>query len=356
MNANETEYELLGYLLDALDGGEREALEARLADDPKLQRSLQVLRRALVPLRADADHLAPPLGLADRTVRYVEQRGLAEKSRIEPPAGRTTWRWVDLAVAATVLFVASMLFFPSVMKSRFDQQVAYCSENLRHLGQGLWQYSENHGGYFPYVPSEGNYAAAGIFGPTLHQAGLLPKVQTLLCPSSPQAKADLALVSLEKLDQAQGPQLEQLRNQMGGSYGYALGYEKDGRYYGHKNRSRVRFALLADAPSAQSGGRQSANHEGRGQNVLYEDGHVQFQRTSTAAGCQDDIYRNDLGMIGAGQHVNDSVVASSGARPVRFAHLRFYLILPPGTKIRLQQQQPNNPVVIPELLEIDGLK
>jgi hypothetical protein len=356
MNANETEYDLIGYLLDALDGDDREALEARLASDPKLQQSMQKLRQALYPLRADSDHLAPPLGLAERTIRYVERRGAAAKPRVEPPVGRTTWRWVDLAVAATVLFVASMLFFPSVMKGRFEQQVAYCSENLRQLGTGLWQYSENHDGYFPYVPAQGNYAAAGIFGPTLHRAGLLPEVQTLLCPSSPQAKADTALVSLEKLDKAQGPQLAQLRNQMGGSYGYALGYEKDGRYYGNKNRSRARFALLADSPSSKDGARYSLNHDGRGQNVLYEDGHVQFQRTATASGCQDDIFHNDLGIIGAGQHVNDAVVAPSGARPVRLIHLRLYYVVPPGTKFQLPPGKTPGTVEIPGLLEIDGLK
>lgn len=357
MNANETEFDLLGYLLDALDGGEREALETRLANDAELQRSLQVLRRALVPLRADADHLAPPLGLAERTLRYVEKRTPVEVNRYEPPSGRTTWRWIDLAVAATVLFVASLLFFPSVAKSRFDQQVAYCSENLRKLGTGLWQYSENHNGYFPHVPAQGQYAAAGIFAPTLHQAGLLPEARTLVCPSSPQAQADLALVSLEKLDQAQrGPQLTQLLNQMGGSYGYALGYEKDGRYYGNKNRSRARFALVADSPSAQHGGRQSLNHGGRGQNVLYEDGHVQFQRTNVAAGCQDDIYHNDLGIIGAGQHINDSVVAPSGARPVLYVQLRVYYIVPRGAKVRLQHPPTDRPIVLPELLEVVDLK
>jgi len=357
MNAHENECELLGYLLDALDGNEREALEARLANDPQLQRTAQLLRQALVPVKADADHLAPPLGLADRTLRYVEKRRPVEVNRYEPPTGRTTWRWIDLAVAATVLFVASLLFFPSVMKSRFDQQVAYCSENLRQLGTGLWQYSENHNGYFPYVPAQGQYAAAGIFAPTLHKAGLLPNAQTLVCPSSPQAQADMALVSLEKLDQAKGgPQFTQLLNQMGGSYGYALGYEKDGRYYGNKNRSRARFALVADSPSAQRGGRESANHGGRGQNVLYEDGHVQFQRTNVAAGCQDDIYHNDLGIIGAGQHVNDAVVAPSAARPVLLVHLRLYYVLPPGAKVQLHPKAGQNPIVLPELLEIAGAK
>lgn len=340
----DTEIELLGYLLDALESDERAALESRLASDPQLQRSVQVLRRCLTPLRSDAEHCTPPLSLADRCCRWIEGQAKPKPVHVEYAGGRATWRWADLAVAASVLFVASMLFFPSVMKSRFDQQVAYCSENLRQIGTAAWQYSQQHGNYFPYVPSEGNYAAAGIFGPTLTEGRYLTKPQALLCPSSPQAAADQAPVTFASLRNAQGEELLQLQRSMGGSYGYALGYEKDGRYYGNKNQGRTRFALLADSPSPQNGGNLSANHEGRGQNVLYEDGHVQFQRSCTAAGCKDDIYHNDLGIIGAGQHADDSVVAASWARPVRKIHLRIYYVVPPNTTIR-----------IPELIEIDKL-
>lgn len=354
MNLKDNEAELLGYLLDALENDEREALETRLAGDARLQHSMQVLRRSLTPLRSDGDHYAPPLGLADRCCRYVSEQSKVAKAPAEQIGGRTTWRWVDMAVAAGVLFVASMLFFPSVMKSRFDQQVAYCSENLRQLGTGLTQYSQNHGGYFPYVAPEGKLAAAGIFGPTLRQAGLLPDVQSLLCPSSPQAQTDLAMVSLDNLEKAKGPQLEQLKNAMGGSYGYALGYEKNGRYFGQKNQSRPQFALLADSASPRHGGKASMNHDGRGQNVLYEDGRVEFQRTCTASGCQDDIYHNDLGIIGAGQHQNDAVVAPSGARPVRKIHLRFYYLVP--SKVQPQQSSPaDSQQGVDELIEIDGL-
>lgn len=356
MNRNQTDTDLLGYLLDAVDGAERESLEARLAADPALQRSLQVMRRALTPLRSDADHLAPPLGLAERCCRAIEEKSKVaqEKQYAEVAGGRVTWRWADLAVAAAVLFVASMLFFPSVMKSRFDQQVAFCNENLHQLGLDMWQYSQNHGGYFPYVPPEGNYAAAGIFGPLLSDAGLLSEPQKLICPSSPQANADLSLVSLDNLKKADKDQLALLQRNMGGSYGYALGYEKDGRYYGHKNQSRTRFALMADSPSMPNGCKRSVNHDGRGQNVLYEDGHVQFQRNCTAVGSQDDIFHNDLGIIGAGQHANDSVVAPSNARPVQMVHLRlFYLV--PKSKLP-KSMSPAAEKAAPTLYPIDQLQ
>jgi len=354
----ESEIELLGYLLDALDGDERELLEARMAASPELQRAVQVLRRALVPLRSDTEHHIPSSGLAERCCRFVENQAMIAASRTELGEQRTTWRWLDLAVAASVLFVASMLFFPSVLRSKFDQQVAFCSENLRQIGTGLWQYSQQHGGYFPFVPPQGKLAAAGMFGPTLTEGGYIDSPRTLLCPSSPQAKADAAAVSLARLRQAQGAELLEMQRRMGGSYGYAFGYEKNGRYFGHKNQSRTRFALVADSSNPQGGGSQGANHEGRGQNVLYEDGRVQFQRSCTAAGCQDDIYHNDLGIIGAGQHENDSVVAPSWARPVQKAHLlHIYFVLPQNAKIRipLREAPQGSSSTLPELFEIDGL-
>ncbi|MDZ4781388.1 MAG: hypothetical protein SGJ19_14135 [Planctomycetia bacterium] len=358
MNAKQpdTEIELLGYLLDALESDEREALESRLASDPQLQRSVQVLRRALTPLRSDAEHSAPPLGLAERCCQFIERQANAPAVQVEYGEQRTTWRWLDLAVAASVLFVASMLFFPSVMKSRFDQQVAYCSENLRQVSNGLWQYSQQHGGYFPYVPTEGNYAAAGIFGPTLTDGRYLENSRSLLCPSSPQAAADQAPVTMASIGKAEGAPLLELQRSMGGSYGYALGYEKDGRYLGNKNQGRARFALVADSSSPQDSGDVSANHEGRGQNVLYEDGHVQFQRTCTAAGCKDDIYHNDLGIIGAGQHVNDAVVAPSWARPVQKIHLfRIYLRVPVNTKVRVPHRNADSSNSLPQLMEMNEL-
>lgn len=356
MNPKEpdTEVELLGFLLDALESDEREALAARLAADSELRRAVQRLRGALVPLSADAEYIAPPAGLAERCCQFVERQLSATMARTEFAEQRTTWRWLDLAVAASVLFVASMLFFPSVMQSKFDQQVAMCSENLRQISSGLWQYSQQHGGYFPFVPPKGNLAAAGVFGPVLTEGRYLEKPETLLCPSSPQARADAAPVSLDSLRKADGEQLLALQRNMGGSYGYALGYEQDGRYYGHRNRARARFALVADSSSPQQGGDASLNHEGRGQNVLYEDGHVQFQRTCTAVGCQDDIYHNDLGIIGAGQHVNDSVVAPSWARPVRKLHLRVYYVVPPNTKVRIPLREAEQSSSVQELFEIDG--
>ncbi len=103
---------------------------------------------------------------------------------------------------------------------------------------------------------------------------------------------------------------------MGGSYGYCIGYLDQGVYQPTKNLGRAGFALMADAPREERPDRQSANHGGRGQNVLFEDGHVQFLASSRPAGMTDDIFANDDDLVAAGVHRDDSVIASSGVMPI----------------------------------------
>ena len=105
---------------------------------------------------------------------------------------------------------------------------------------------------------------------------------------------------------------------MGGDYGYSFGYYENGVYQGHKHRGRKHFALMADAPQEEQPGCRSTNHEGRGQNVLFDDFHVSFLTNCCLADHGDHIFHNAHGYIGAGVHVDDSVIAQSGARVVWF--------------------------------------
>ena len=99
---------------------------------------------------------------------------------------------------------------------------------------------------------------------------------------------------------------------MGGSYGYNIGYVSNGRYQTTKNLRRSTFAILADAPAAASP-YHSLNHEGRGQNVLFEDVHVQYLTTCKAHGCSDNIFVNDDGKRAPGLHRNDAVIGRQRA-------------------------------------------
>lgn len=330
--------DLLGYLLNALDEPERQAIFAALQEDPQLRQELESLRRQLRPLDATNEDFEPPAGLADLTCDLVagcaaegpqivqaarrvggrQERVPHRCSARETMAATRGWSAADAIVVAGILLAAAFLFFPAIASSRHRSQIAACGENLRHLGLAMAGYSEHNRGFFPSIPISGNRAAAGIYAILLNEGGYLDHPRIVLCPGSRLAAQQDAfgIPSLAELDQAQGPQLWELHRIMGGTYGYTLGNVADGRYRTPRNRVRFHFALLADAPSLHLPGRQSGNHAGRGQNVLFEDLHIEFLESPQRDGLGDDFFRNRYGFVEAGVDEGDSVVVPSFVRPL----------------------------------------
>ena len=66
---------------------------------------------------------------------------------------------------------------------------------------------------------------------------------------------------------------------------------------------------------------QSANHGGIGQNVLFEDLHIEFCSTSRPGDGRDDIYTNYQNNVAPGMDRDDSVLASSGTAPLVYVSL-----------------------------------
>ena len=306
--------DLIGYLLGALERDEHAGLEARLNGDPSLKREMEVLSRCLQPLAADKEHFEPPPGLAHRTCEFVAIQARV-MSAPSAEAARSQWSFTDLAIAAGIFLAATMLFFPALNQSRFAARVLSCQNNLRELGTALTNYSDLHAGYFPNIAPEGRMSAAGIYATRLVDGGFLGSPRVVVCPASALASQEFRLITIQDLQNAPGASVPQLHRQLGGSYGYNIGYISNGRYFPTKNLRRVRFALMADAPSAMPPYR-SLNHDGHGQNVLFEDQHVQYLTTCRARGCTDDIFLNDRGEIAAGVHQDDAVVGASHTKPV----------------------------------------
>ena len=312
---------LLGYLLGALDDAEQELVETRLQFDPQWREELGRLRERLARLDAAYMQYEPPAGLAQRTCDRIFGRpaARARQAALTPagaaPAGGSRFRAFDVTAAACIAVAALLLVLPAINTSRFNSQVTTCQDNLRELGGGLATYSEQNGGYFPRVPTRGKLAFAGVYAPTLAQHGLLHETRKVICPASPQAEeADFHLPSLAELEQLPHEELDRLLPVVGGSYGYSLGHVEDGRYRDVKNEGRASFALMSDAPDPLSPEGLGRNHGGQGENVLFEDGHVQFVTTSRPTGL-DDIFSNDDGDIAAGLHRHDSVIVPSATSP-----------------------------------------
>jgi hypothetical protein len=319
--------DLLGYLLGALDSAEQQRIESRLAADPQLRREFYRLKRCLEPLDALGQEFEPPSGLADRACenveKHVEQAKLVPRSvtgqHHEYSFQRSQWSMADGVVVALVCLMAITLFLPALANSRFLSEKFLCQNNLRSLGSALVGYAERQPDHtFPFVPLDGNRAFAGVYASTLLENELIsPSDIILVCPSSELARrlTPWQVPTFEEIDRASRMSLIQLQESAGGSYAYNLGYVEDQKYRAVENQGRTHFALLSDAPSFHLPGRRSANHGGRGQNILYEDGHILFVSDPHLLR-GDDPLRNRSGYLEAGLDYNDAVVAPSAMRPL----------------------------------------
>ncbi|NLY01325.1 MAG: hypothetical protein GXY83_34980 [Rhodopirellula sp.] len=341
---------LLGYLLGALEEDEEAILDEQLERDEPLRRQLKQVWRSLQPLRSSPQEFLPPLGLAARTCEMIAEwpsrageQPCSEHERqtaapaidlsgpvssrsdasmsptVGPGAASSRWTWADLAVALSIAAAAFLLVFPAIENSRFHSRVTACQENLRQVGVALAQFSDRNDGFFPQIPASGPTAVAGVYAPVLLEGGFLDSSTRVVCPASTLAEdREFAVPALEQLQKAAvAEDLTRLQRQLGGSYGYTLGYRVDGRYRPTRNLHRPRFAVMADAPSYDLPDLASLNHGGLGQNFLFEDGHIEFLPSPQPAGLGDDFFTNDTGLVAAGLHRDDAVVGSSATTPLR---------------------------------------
>lgn len=310
---------LVGYVLNATEADERALVEQQLQSDPSLRRELELLKSSLDPLACDAGHCEPPAGIVQRCCEYVRQRAEvmpAALSKVSEPAaiaetGRP-WSWLDYSVAGSIAAAVAVLLVPAIYQSRADSQLIACRNNLKDVGMALASYRDRHPKASPAAHPQ--ITAAGMWAPTLVSEGYLPQDRSLVCPSSPLAEdKEFRIPRVEELENLKPEQLAVALPQLSGSYGFTLGHrDKDGKYHPPVQKGRSKFAVMADAPG--EGPTNSPNHGGEGQNVLYEDCHVEYLK-----GCHDcegqDIFRNDLGKVAPGTHADDSVIVPGYMKP-----------------------------------------
>lgn len=304
--------ELIGYIFDALEPAEQEAIEERMARDPELAARVEALRKFARPL-ADDDVIEPPEGLAGRTFEFSRRVPLRSPPSDWLPAPNRA-RPLDIAVAVCLMIAAATLVFPAVLMLRGDQSRVLCANQLRGLGVTLAQYSNFENGQLPFVADHGPMNNAGIFSVCLKSRDLLTDSRSLICPS-----ADSAMVMVPEVDKylqtLDNPvQVAKMRQFMGGSYGYVLGYQQDGRHGGFGIIGQLR-PIASDRPprAGETEMGNSPNHQDRGQNVLYGDGSVRWL-TSHRSGL-DDIFRNAHCEVAAGIGPDDTVIGVSESVP-----------------------------------------
>lgn len=310
----------LGFLLGVLEPDEHDAVRRHLDENPHEEAALTRLERCLEPLAADREPHLPPPGLAARTLAAIPSPAAnfpaISSGGFDSPARAGAWQWHEVFLAACIFCAAGLLFVPAINHNRFEARVASCQNNLRAIGLALIAYSEHQGGYFPFVPPNGNLSVAGVYAPVLRETGFLTESRHVVCPEQRQRKRKTSdLPTLAALMGASPETLKSIQARAGGTYGYTFGHVGGGRYQGTKNQARGHFALMADMPCDKNRDLHSANHKGGGQNVLFEDGHVRFVKTCRVSGGSDDFFHNDSGTVSAGLHADDSVIAASCQSP-----------------------------------------
>ena len=323
-------HDLVGFVVGALEANEHEEVQQKLEKDPQLKQHLSLVERGLEPLAWDRDKVVPPAGLASRTCEYianldstgktnltcVESDGaLTPASQTEASGGVRRWTVADFVVAAGVCLAAACLFFPAIVNSRYHSQLAICQNKMKDVGRALVSYSQaDERGMFPVIPNEGKLSVAGVYAPMLVENGHITDADKFYCPAKSQTVV-LRIPHSKDVLSAEGNQLVSLHRSMGGDYAYILGFVKNGKLQGIRNRNRTHYPVLSDEPQEELTNSVISSH-GRGQNVLFEDGHVAFLSTRNRPGvADDDMFRNYKGLQRAGIHSDDAVLAPSAVTP-----------------------------------------
>lgn len=338
--------DLIAYLTDSLDDTERARFEAYARDDAEARRQLVIAQLRLAPLRME-DVSEPPPGLVVKTLAFVAEQvckdlpirvsapaaagtaaaGTAAAATapvradapLENPVARLTfdrpwWRRMDVVVAASIAVTVVGLLLPALLHLRVLGMQTQCENNLRQLGQGLNVYQTRHQALPEPQP------VAGMVIPILRDAGALSSQLVAYCPGAADASEYLRF-GVDELKKMPAQDLQRAAPKLLPGYAYSLGFRDDfGRLHGPAaslpDVPTAQIPLLADAPANPVAFGNSANHSGRGQNVLFADGHVAFATRRTAGLNEgDDIYLNQANIVAAGVGAHDVVLGTGSAKP-----------------------------------------
>jgi prepilin-type processing-associated H-X9-DG protein len=294
----------------------------------------------LEPLAADRIEIAPPPDLYYRTLARVAEcatqsagppaASLSAASTIvnagqhelpHAPAAlprqikhRPLWRRADLLVAASILIVLAGAGISGILRLRDSAATTNCANNLRVFYTALNSYHDQHK-HFPDVTKETPPRdVAGMVVPMLIHAGTLNTSDaTVRCPGKGLARP--CPVSYEQAKAMSSADFLKIAPKLMSCYAYSLGYyDEAGNYHPpqHREGFDTLIPLMSDRPPYTGQG-NSLNHGGRGQNILFQDGHVTFTPSRFLG--SDDIFLNDKGHPGAGRGTRDNCLGQSTARP-----------------------------------------
>lgn len=223
---------------------------------------------------------------------------------------------IELLVVIGIIAILLGILMPALERAREQANTAKCASNLRTIGQFLAVYAnDNHQAYPRTVYLKGAPPVAGTNpgAPDPFRAGgplpndvtaalfLLARTQKLpleilICPYNDvnQWQPDPARNAADRSN------FTDYRHNLG--YSYANPYpDAAAESAGYRLTGRLSAAtpVVADLNPGTGGNDNSLNHEGRGQNVLFADGHVDWTQSPLVGISGDNIYTNKRGVVNA---------------------------------------------------------
>jgi prepilin-type processing-associated H-X9-DG protein len=306
-------------LTSETEGAEAERL---LVESDEAARLYEALRSVLAPL--DALEVEPcPEELAERTLLRLKEASRAASDADHPeerfavagvddvPVRIPFWRnWGDIAAVAAVLVLLVGVVLPTLGFARQKYWQTRCQATLVGVHEGLAHYVAEHEGQLPSIETDVGepWWKVGYQGLENHsntrRAWILVREGYVLpdrfiCPG----RRSGGRISFDRLNVEEYSDFPH-RSLIGYSVRISSPQSKD-------NRMMPRKVLMADLNpiaeelptdySAQVNLRlsenllrsNSRNHGGRGQNVLFTDGSVQFLRRRHTNSSNDDIYTTE---------------------------------------------------------------
>ncbi len=290
--------QLLGHLLGALDDDEQQSVDARLEHDEEWCRQLARWRQRLAPLEALRPDFEPPPGLAERTCRYVaahmpvvaELPASRRRRRMSPcpvpPHRVARVGWLDVAAVALLLVTIGAMIPPAIHGSRYQSRVASCQNDLRQFGLALTDYSQRHDNALSKLADHGRLTRTGVFAAELLQDAYLTATHRTVCPDAWLAVQGVLLGTSHGLtgqkSEAVGPQSQEPPVRVANDWPDTWFDEATDGW--RPPPSPAKLPLLADAPGADLPAQSFPSHNGRGRNVVFEDGHVGFVPSAGSIG------------------------------------------------------------------------